>query len=71
MTARQLASLLESEGAGGLGELSLGELSAGFSLTGSPQWFRLASRQEYDRVELEWPVGDQRNSRAAITEIRG
>jgi hypothetical protein len=55
MTARQLASLLESEGAGGLVELSLGELSTGFSLTGSPQWFRLASWQEYDRVELEWP----------------
>jgi hypothetical protein len=55
MTARQLASQLDSDGTAGVGEVSLGELTAIFSVAGSPQWFHLAGRQEYDRVELMWP----------------
>ncbi len=55
ITARKLASLLESEDTEGSGDPWFREVGAGLILAGSPQWFRLASRQEYDGLEFEWP----------------
>ena len=55
IAARELAVLLESVEAKGCSEIRFKDEVASFTLGGGCQWFRLASRQEYDRVELQWP----------------